>query len=229
MDTTYELVRAAKGLLKRGNESFRELYGLSVDDVYFQLQFVMADDENITQQIEDFYVELSKSIYLLEVPDRVAEWLNTQMLIFSARWLRKNRADLTRLEMSGAYDVKKVAEPYISGMEMEDMEYIRNLAGFLRNLPEIHRQTAIAFYYSNLSDETIKEYLFIDKPVLSKRTAYIEHKLNEEMRQVCLDRGFQMKTVTTQKIRTALFELSRAYKYPYKEELYSNISFKTGK
>ena len=223
MDTTFELVRATKGLFSGKRECFRDIYDMSLDDIYFQLQFVMCDEKIITKEIEKFFVSFSNGIFMIDSAEGIAEWLNISVLQRTADWLRESRREMLAAEMRGSYPVPSTVGSFLAGEELDDMEYTKALAGFLCNLPEIHRQTAVAFYYANLSQDAIIDTLMIDTVILKNRIAYIEKILSDNLREYCKERRCAMINVSSQRIRTALFELSKLYKYPYKDDLYANI------
>lgn len=223
MDTTFELVRATKSMFAGRRESFRDIYDIALDDIYFQLQFVMCDEQNITKEIEKFFVNFSKGIFMTDSAEGIAELLNISVMQKTDEWVREKRREMLVAEERGSYPVPNSASTFLTGETLDDMEYTKALAGFLCNLPEIHRQTAVAFYYDNLSQDAIVDSLMIDSVVLKNRIAYIEKVLSDNLREYCKERHCAMTNVNSQRIRTALFELSKLYKYPYRDELYANI------
>lgn len=228
MDTTFELVRATRGFLSGKREYFKDMYTLSLNDVYFQLQFVMCDEQHITEEIEKFFVKTYKSAFMVENAENIAEWLNISIHQTSSDWIRKNRADMLRNEAKGGYLPPQGHSEYLAGREIDEMEFNKVLVGYICNLPEIYRQTALAFYFDNLSEDAIVDAFMIDAITLKNRITFIEKSLAAEIHDYCKENKYMMVSVNSQKIRTALFELSKLYKYPYMEELFQNIAVKVG-
>lgn len=226
MDTTYELVRATRGLMQGKSESLKTIFDLSINDVFFQLQFIMCDEKKINDELENFYLTLNHNAFMIDSADAIADVINQAVTRQTTDWIRINRQSMLQAERSGVYVAPVYSETYIAGSEMMDAEYTKTLASFICTLPEIYRQTALAFYYCNFSMETIRDELLITDIALNNRTTYIEKILGQQMHGYCKDRGYQMKPVSPQRIRTALYELAKLYKYPYGEALYNNIRMK---
>lgn len=226
MDTTFELVRSTRSWLNGRKESFREIYDLAVNDVYFQLQFVMCDDRNITNEIEHFFLNMSKSVFILDKADNVAEWINEMALSQTYEWMTANRTEMVNAERRGMYPVPAPSNTYVSGSEMEDTEYKKVLSSYLCDLPELHRQTAMAYYFANLSEDKILDVLMLDKNTFKNRISYIEITLSNKVREYCKENGYMVNPADSRRIRAALFDLAKLYDYPYKNELFDLIMSK---
>ena len=224
MDTTFELVRAARGLNQGRPDSLRDIFYLSVDDVFFQIQFVLCDENKINGELEDFYVKVAKSGFMLDDPNNIAEFLNETALNRTGSWVRNNLYDQLQTEKRGGYQVPFFTEDFLSGDEIIDVEYTKAMGSFICTFPEIFRQTALAFYYANLPMDKITDALMIDSHTVKARTTYIEKILSQKMHGYCKERGYQSKSVNPQRIRTAMFELAKMYRYPYKDPLFANIA-----
>jgi len=226
MDTTYELVRSARGLMQGRLENLKNIFDISIDDIFFQLQFVMCDEQKINDELENFYLTFNHNVFLLDSADSVAEVINQSVTRQTNDWMRINRQGMLQAERNGAYVPPVFSETYIPGMEIMDAEYTKTLASFICTLPELYRQTALAFYYCNLPVEVLRDELLITEIALKNRITYIEKTLSQQMHGYCKDRGYQMKPVNSQRMRTALYELAKLYKYPYGEALFNNIRTK---
>ncbi len=223
LNTKYELVSAARYYMKGNSADFQKIFALSLDDMYFQMQFIICDDELIRDALCDFYVYLSKSFFMLESADDIANWMNEIVIQKTGEWLRKNRMDMLGAEERGAYNVPVVSDIYLPGKDMPEAEYMLALETAICELPEIHRNTALAFYYDNMPVSHLAETLFLTENVVKTRVSYIEKELVGAMQRYCKEHGYQMKPVTSQKILMALGELQKMYHYPAPEELYEYI------
>lgn len=226
MDITYELLRATKGFMQGRSEDFWRIFELSIDDMYFQMQFIICDEEQISYHLEKLYTYFIQNAFMLDAPEQVAEWMNETVLQRTSDWLRKNRQDMLQAEAQGAYAVPMVADMFIPGNDMEDAEYTRTLENYLCTLPEIHRMTALGFYYSRLPIDKIEEATLLDASVIKNRTGFIERTLSGQMQEYCKERGCRMKPITSQRLLTALCELQKLYRYPHAEELYNTLRIK---
>lgn len=224
MNTKYELISAAKYFMKGNTADFRKIYDIALDDMFFQMQFVICDDNTISKHLEDFFVYLAKSFFMLESANDVAEWINENVTQKTGEWIRKNRTDMLYAEENGAYSVPVISDTYISGADIPDAEYMYALETAICELPEIHRNTAIAFYYDNLSMGKLADLLFMDEKLLKNRIVYIEKTLMGSMQRYCKEHGYQMKPVTAQRILMALSEMQKMYRYPHPDALYEIIA-----
>jgi len=226
METTFELIKAAKAFMSGRSDGLRQIYELSIQDVYFQFQFVMCDPHNINRYLEDFYAKLSRNTYGLESPEAITAWINETVLEYSGDWIKRYRREMFNAEKGGMYKTSKAMKPYLSGIEIDGNEAIRAIENFICELPEIHRQTALAYYYCNLPMEKIKEVLEVDQFTISDRINFIEKTLTDNLAKYCKERNAAMPPVNTVRINKALSELSKLYKYPYVNELFENIKIK---
>ncbi|HOO79425.1 MAG TPA: hypothetical protein PLQ04_03460 [Lachnospiraceae bacterium] len=226
MDTTYELVKATRGFLQGHLDDFRRIFELSVDDMYFQMQFIICDEEQIDQELEKLYINVIQNFFMMEAPENIAEWMNETVTQFTSDWLRTNRRDMLMAENRGAYAVPMVSEVYIPGNDMEDMEFTKMLENFLCTLPEIHRQTALAYYYNNLSMDKLVDILMLEASAVKRRTSYIEKNLILQMEEFCKEHNYRTRSLNSQKILMALVDLQKLYRFQRTESLYNSIRMK---
>ena len=76
MEATYELISAARGVMQGNSESFWRLYERTLDDVYFQLHFTMASQQDINPELEKVYISLARGFTTLEKPEEVLKVLD---------------------------------------------------------------------------------------------------------------------------------------------------------
>lgn len=226
LDTTFELVKSARYFMQGHSDDFWRIYEMSVDDMYYQLLFVVCDEVQTEQLLEKLYIYFVQNSFLLENPEDYASWMNETVSQFTADWLKENRQNMLMAEASGAYAVPVGANAYLPGNEIDDLEYIRTLENYICNLPEIHRQTALMFYFDNLPMEKMEEILQLSATEIRNRIGFIEKTLDQQMQAYCKDRGYSMKNVDAQKILRALSELAKLYRYMNAEATYNNIRIK---
>ena len=229
METTYELIKATKGLLQGRPEDLRRVYDLSLNDIFFQMQFVMCEEQKITDNLEKFYVDVNRSLAMIGSPENIANWLNELVHQNIATWIRYNRPEMLNSEERGIYVPPSRVESFVVGHEAEDIEYTRALEHFLCRLPEIHKQMAVAYYYDDMSMDKMEEIFMIDSKMINNRITYIEKSLAEMMGQFCKEHRYTTKNINSQRIRTALIELASLYKYPYEDALFENVKRKIGR
>lgn len=226
MNTTYELLKSAKYFMQGHSDDFWRIYEMSVDDMYYQLLFIVCDDRQTDALLEKLYIYFVQNAFLLDDPNEFAVWMNETVSQFTADWLAANRQDMLAAEQAGAYEIPVGADAYLPGNEIDDLEYIRTLENYICNLPEIHRQTALMFYFDDLPMEKMVDILHLDTLTIKKRIGYIEKTLNQQMRMYCKDRGYSMPYVDSQKILRALAELGKMYRYPDAEKIFNQIRIK---
>lgn len=226
MNTTYELVKSAKYFMQGHSDDFWRIYEMSIDDMYFQLHFIVCDDRQTDALLEKLYIYFAQNTFLLDNPNDYALWMNETVSQFTADFLMANRREMLAAETAGAYEVPAGPDAYLPGNEIDDIEYIRTLENYICNLPEIHRQTALMFYFDNLTMEKMVDILQMDALKIKKRIAFIEKTLNRQMREYCKERGYSMPYVDSHKILRALAELGKLYRYSDAEKLFNQIRIK---
>lgn len=223
MQTSYEFLKATKGVKSRNPESFKDFIGLSASDMFFQIKFVVCEDQDTNEELVGLYKYVKKNLFMLENVNEVADWINEIVVERNSAWILKNRRDQLDAEKRGVYTAPTVPDVFSRGIDMESTDYTKVLAGLICNLPEIYRSTALAFYYNNLSLTKMGDIMNVDAAMLKERVAYIEKLLNNQMKEYCKTNGFTFVAVDAQKIRTALIEIGKMYKYPYAVELHDVV------
>lgn len=208
------------------SDDFWRIYEMSIDDMYFQLLFIVCDDRQTDALLEKLYIYFAQNTFLLDNPNEYASWMNETVSQFTADFLAANRKEMLAAETAGAYEAPTGPDAYLPGNEIDDLEYIRTLENYICNLPEIHRQTALMFYFDDLPMEKMVDILQMDTLKIKKRIAFIEKTLNRQMREYCKDRGYSMPYVDSHKILRALAELGKLYRYPDAEKLFNQIRIK---
>lgn len=223
MDTTYELVRATRGLSQGRPNSLKEIFDISLNDIFFQIQFILCDQNKINDELEKFYIGVSKGRVLIGDPNNMAEWLNESAISVAMSIFRDKYSSQISTEKSGGYKAPLYSETYLTGPEIPDLEDLKTMGAFICTLPELHRLTAVAFYYDRLPMDKITEIFATDTATIKSRLTYIEKILTQKMHGYCEQRGYSTKSITPQRIRTALFELAKLYEYPFGDALFNNI------
>ena len=223
MDTSYELLKVTK-IIKSGNkEAIVDFINMTIDDLYFQSQFVVCSDDDTSRILVAIYTNVVKHIFMLDNPNEVSDWLNTMVSSRTADWLKKSRREMLQAEKRNAYPVPNEPNVFTTGNELENSEYTKIIINSICNIPEIHRQTALAYYYNNMSFDKMSEEFLFDEVSLKTRVAYIEKTLNIQMQQICKNNGVKAIAVTSQKIRSALCELSKLYHAPDKDIIIQGV------
>lgn len=208
------------------SDDFWRIYEMSIDDMYFQLLFIVCDDRQTDVLLEKLYIYFAQNTFLLDNPNDYAIWMNETVSQFTADFLMANRKEMLAAETAGAYEIPTGPDAYLPGNEIDDIEYIRTLENYICNLPEIHRQTALMFYFDALPMEKMVDILQMDTLKIKKRIAFIEKTLNRQMREYCKERGYSMPYVDSHKILRALGELGKLYRYSDAEKLFNQIRIK---
>lgn len=226
MEMTYELLKASRDFMQGRNDGLFRVYERTLDEVYFLLQFVMNDSAGINEALEQFYIKMSRNAFGLEKADMILSWITESVFEQTGEWIRKNASEEIAAEKRGAYKCNKAMMPYLPGIEIDGGEAIRALENFITELPVIHKQTALAYYYCNMPMEKITEVLETTRFEISERINFIEKTLTDRLAEYCKERGAAMPHVNTQRIGKAIAEISKLYRYPYAEELFEIIRIK---
>ena len=226
MVTTYELQRRMNGFKSGNVQDFLEIYRITVDDMYYQLQFIICDEAKTAFLLEDFYNNLSKSAFELEQQSEMASWINEKITQVTTRWLNENRAPMIRAERSGMYVPPQPTDRYLPGIEMSQADFTHILAEKICNLPEVYRQTALAYYYNGFRQEQMNTLLESDTMRLKKRIEFIEKTLLSQMQDYCYSNKVAMSKLDMVAIRMAMIYLQTYYHYANKENFYKYLQQK---
>lgn len=223
MRTTFELIKATGAVLKGNRDAFPEVLKLSVNDLFFQTFFVVCDEEKTDEYLQDMYVKLLKNSMLLESANDAADWLNEGVIEKTTEHLMRQRQDMIIAEKKGAYEPPRDTGLYTTGPEMSDYDFMNLLENMICNLPEIHRQTALAFYYDGIDLNKMSDIMMVDVATLRRRIEYIENTLVIQMKDFCKKSKYSYTTITPQRILAALNELAVLYRYKDIQGLYDRI------
>lgn len=226
MEATYEMISAARGFSQGKSDSLWRLFELTIDDIYFQLHFTMADQNEINAELEKFYVSMAKEFFLLENANDIVKWMNQIVVNQLNDWFRTKHMNFLDTERRGMYPIPVYEDKYFPALQASDSEYTSALMNIINELPELFRYTAIAIYYDNYTVEELADMLFEEKSTITKRVEYIEKTLAVKMQEYCMKKKIAKVVINTQKIRTAMIELQKLYRYPYAEALFENIRIK---
>lgn len=224
MQTSYELIKATKQVIGRNKEAFQDFISLSVSDMFFQSKFIICDDVKTNEELVELYKYIKKNLFLIENVNEVAGWVNELIVERTNKWLKMNRQDMFDAEKRGLYEIPQTDNSYTTGLVLEPSEYTRVLAGFVCNLPEIHRITTLAFYYNDFEMDKISDLLGIDYDLIKSRINFVEGTLNVQMKEYCKKNGYEAVIVDSQRIRTALIEIGKLYQYPYAKQIYDIVT-----
>lgn len=169
------------------------------------------------------YVKLLKNSMLLESANEAADWLNEGAIEKTTEHLMRQRQDMIIAEKKGAYEPPRDTGLYTTGPEMSDYDFMNLLENMICNLPEIHRQTALAFYYDGIDLNKMSDIMMVDVATLRRRIEYIENTLVIQMKDFCKKSKYSYTTITPQRILAALNELAVLYRYKDIQGLYDRI------
>ena len=226
MITTYELQKRMNGFKSGNVQDFLDIYRITVDDMYYQLQFIICDESKTALLLEDFYNNLQKSAFELEQQSEMSTWLNEKITQVTTRWLNENRANMVRAERSGLYIPPQPTDRYLPGIEMSQADFTHVLAERICNLPEIYRQTALAYYYNGFKQEQLNTLLESDTTRLKRRIEFIEKTLLAQMRDYCYANKVAMSKLDMVAIRMAMIYLQTYYHYANKDNFFNYLQQK---
>ncbi|MBR1472136.1 MAG: hypothetical protein IJ600_10910 [Lachnospiraceae bacterium] len=217
MVTTYELQKRMKGFVSGHTEEFLDIYRITADDMYYQLQFIICDEAKSAALLEEFFYKLPKLTFETEPQTELAGWLNEKITQVTTRWLQENRSDMVRAEQIGLYIPPNSIDRYLPGIELSQADFTHALAERICNLPELYRQTALAYYYNSFSAAQLSALLEIDNMRLRKRIEFIEKTLFSQMQDYCYSNKVAMSKLDMVAIRMALIYIQQYYSYENKE------------
>lgn len=223
MRTTFELIKATSAVIKGNKAAFADVLKLSINDMFFQTYFIVCDEAKTNECLYELYTKLLRNSLWLESADDAANWLNEAALEKTSTFLMKNRQDMIVAEKRGVYIPPRDMGVFTTGPELSDADYMKLLQNMICNLPEIHRQTAIAFYYDGMDIAKMSDIMMIDVPLLRKRIEFIEATLVTQMKDYCKQANVSYVTITPQRILAALNSLAEMYCYMDSEGLYNRI------
>ncbi|MBR6156858.1 MAG: hypothetical protein IKQ27_07860 [Lachnospiraceae bacterium] len=156
----------------------------------------------------------------------MSTWLNEKITQVTTRWLNENRANMVRAERSGLYIPPQPTDRYLPGIEMSQADFTHVLAERICNLPEIYRQTALAYYYNGFKQEQLNTLLESDTTRLKRRIEFIEKTLLAQMQDYCYANKVAMSKLDMVAIRMAMIYLQTYYHYANKDNFFNYLQQK---
>ncbi len=219
MDTTFELIRVMRGAAKGNKDDFRKLFRVIADDMYFQVVLVVCDPVETDRVMKDLFSYIYRNALLIENPENAAEWINTVITQRTTSWLKVNRAAMIAADKKELYPVPTGPDAYLPGNEIEDEDFNRIMIEAVCNMPEVIRQTALAFYFDDLPMEVIIDSTDVDKSLIKRRCQFVERTCSFKVQDFCKANRLGMREVNSQRVRQVLKEMAGYYKYPSTEEV----------
>lgn len=223
MEATYEVISAVRGIRQGKPDSFKKLFMISLNEMYFQFYFTVANQNVINEELSRFYQSVDKQFSLLEKEGDIVDWMNQIAMNQINDWIATNCKDLLEAEKRGVYEPPVYEDRYLPALEASDLEYTKALMAIINEFPVIFRFIAVAIYFNNYTAEELADMLYVEKSVITKRIDYIKKVLAVRMQDYCAAKKIAKITINTQKIRTAMVELGKLYEYPYAEQLYEVV------
>ncbi|MBQ7972374.1 MAG: hypothetical protein IJ291_02805 [Lachnospiraceae bacterium] len=221
MKQTYELNREFKQLLAGNTEAFRNIYLLTINDIYFHVKQIIFN----TAEAERMIVKIYKSMYLrlgsLSSPEASVKWMNRIMYSHLNDWINVHCGTQLMDEECGRYDDLGPTKIVTNAHTMLTEPEIANLASqYISHLLPIHALTGLAYFYDNMEMEEMKELLQCDETLIAKRTQYALALIDGYCKDYANEKHVEIKTISVHLLLLAYVLLFKDTVVPNADEIY---------
>lgn len=223
-----EIINAVE-LMREGNqEGFNILYSQTSDYVYKRAKFIMKNEDDTLDLMQETYTQIYKNIASLEKAENVYAWIGAIVYRQGMRIFRDKKEIL----------VDEGAEIIFDDIVSEDMEAnpeesaeakatVDIVMSLIEELPELQKAAIIAFYYDNKKIDDIATEFECSANTIKSRLNYAKKFLRDKVESHEKHHGYKLHTISPVIIIAALRALFGSQRYVMSPEasqaLYANV------
>ena len=209
MAITNELYNAVM-LMKQGNEQgFNYVYSQTYNYVYARAKYIMQDDEDAIDLLQETYIQAFKNIGSLEDPNNVYAWLGSVTYNQGMRIFRKKKEVLLDEEAEGLFDTIEDDNIEWSPEESIDKNETANiLMNIIDELPPLQKAALVAFYYDNMKIEEIANAEGCSPNTIKSRLNYAKKYIKSRVEEMQKQGGYKLYSINIPAILLAIWWLS---------------------
>ena len=209
MAITNELYNAVK-LMQQGNEQgFNYVYSQTYNYVYARAKYIMQDDDDAIDLLQETYIQAYKNIGSLEDPNNVYAWLGAVTYNQGMKIFRKKKEVLLDEEAEGLFDTIEDENIEWSPEESTDKNETANiLMNIIDELPPLQKAAIVAFYYDNMKIEDIANAEGCSPNTIKSRLNYAKKYIKNRVEEMQKQGGYKLYSINIPAILLAIWWLS---------------------
>lgn len=223
MKQTYELNREFKQLLGGNTEAFRNIYLLTVNDIYFHVKQIIQNESEAQRMVAKIYKSMFLRLDKLDKAENSVKWMNQIMYTHLSDWINVHCSGMLMDEEMGRYD--QMATTINTGRTtmLTDPEIANLAAHYLQHLLPIHAIAGLAYFFDGLDNQFICELLHCDDDVIVKRTRYILLLIDGYCKNYANENDMEIKTIDIPLLLLGYIMLFKDTVIPNPDEVYMAI------
>lgn len=223
MKQTYELNREFKQLLGGNTEAFRNIYLLTVNDVYFHVKQIIQNQDEAERMIVKIYKSMFIRLDRLERAEDSVKWMNRIMYSHLVDWVSIHCSGMLMDEEMGRYDQISSIVNTGHSMMLTDAETAILASRYFEHLLPIHALAGLAYFYDGLDLADICELFHCDDDVISRRTRYVLLLIDGYCKEYANENDIEMKTIDISLLLLAYVLLFKDTIVPNPDDIYYKI------
>ena len=216
-------------LMREGNqEGFNILYNYTHDYVYKRARFIMKNEDDALDLMQETYTQVYKNISSLENAENIYGWIGGIEYRQGMQIFRSRKEVLATEEAEAIFD-DIVSEDMDANPEetAEARATVDIVMSFVEELPELQKAAIIAFYYDDKKIDDIAAEFQCSPNTIKSRLNYAKKYLKNKVESHEKSHGYKLHTVSPVIIIAALKGLFSTKKYAISPEvsqaLYANV------
>ncbi len=209
MAITNELYNAVK-LMQQGNEQgFNYVYSQTYNFVYARAKYIMQDDEDAIDLLQETYIQAFKNIGSLEDPNNIYAWLGAVTYNHGMRIFRKKKEVLLDEEAESLFDTIEDENIEWSPEETADKNETANiLMNIIDELPPLQKAALVAFYYDNMKIDDIAKAEGCSPNTIKSRLNYAKKYIKNRVEEMQKQGGYKLYSINIPAVLLAIWWLS---------------------
>ena len=213
MAITNELFNAVR-LMQQGNEQgFNYVYSQTYNYVYARAKYIMQDEQDAIDLLQETYIQAYRSILSLEDPNNIYAWLGSITYNQGMKIFRKKKEVLLDEEAEGLFDIIEDDNIEWSPEESADKnETATILMGIIDELPPLQKAALVAFYYDNMKIEQITQAEGCSANTIKSRLNYAKKYIKSRVEELQKQGGYKLYSINIPAVLLAIWWLSNQAK-----------------
>lgn len=223
MKQTYELNREFRQLLGGNTEAFRNIYLLTVSDVYFHVKQIIHNEDEAQRMVVKIYKSMFIRLNQLQSAEESVKWMNKIMYMHLSDWVSIHCSGMLMDEEMGRFDQLAAVVNTGRSMMLTDAETAILASRYFEHLLPIHALAGLAYFYDGLDLNVICELFHCDDSVINKRTKYVLLLIDGYCKKYANENDIEIPTVDISLILLAYVLLFKDTAVPNPDDIYYKI------
>ncbi len=197
MAANNELKKGIKLMSEGKEEGFNIVYTNTYDFVYKRAKYIMQNEDDALDLVQETYVQAYKGIGSMEKADNIYAWLGAVVYNQGMRIFRSRKEILLDEEAEGIFD--DIVDDDIDTKpedSFEVQETTKIVKDMIDELPELQRAAVMAFYYDNMKIDDIAKQFGCSSNTIKSRLNYAKKYLKDSVEAHEKKNGYKLHSVT---------------------------------